>query len=84
MRPNPSRAEVVIVLEGSCDAVVTIHDVRGGIVRGAEPIRPGTKEWVWDGKDDTGRPVASGVYLVRVAGPEGAAVRRIVRLNAQN
>jgi hypothetical protein len=79
IRPNPSSGPAVIGVRGRVTAAV-IHDVRGRRVR---TLDARTGEFEWDGNDDTGRRVASGVYFVRVAGPGGAAVRRIVRVPAR-
>jgi hypothetical protein len=43
-------------------------------------MNPGRHEIVWDGRDDAGAPVASGVYLVRLAGGDESQVRRITLL----
>ena len=55
-------------------AAVTIHSLDGRLVRrlwqGA--LEPGTWSGAWDGRDDGGRALAAGVYLVRVR--SGAAV----------
>ena len=40
----------------------------------------GPHELVWDGRDDAGREVGPGVYLVRVTVPGARETRRIVRL----
>jgi flagellar hook assembly protein FlgD len=46
-----------------------VYDVRGALVktlvRGT--IAPGRHVAAWDGRDGAGRPVAKGVYLVRLA-----------------
>jgi hypothetical protein len=34
----------------------------------------------WDGRDDTGRPVAAGVYFLRVSTDEGDATDATIRL----
>jgi len=45
-----------------------VYDVAGRLVRiVADEERPaGRTELAWDGADGNGRPVAAGVYLVRV------------------
>ncbi len=35
----------------------------------ARPLQPGTHALVWDARDDLGREVASGVYVVRMEAP---------------
>jgi uncharacterized protein (DUF362 family) len=66
--PNPSAGSAVVHLTLSDGLVergtVRLYDVRGRLVRTLlenEPIDDG-RELVWDGKDDTGTRVASGVY----------------------
>ncbi len=39
---------------------------------------PGTSRVVWNGRDDGGRPVASGVYFVRLWGAGFAASRKVI------
>ncbi|HDS74728.1 MAG TPA: hypothetical protein ENN56_04225 [Firmicutes bacterium] len=40
-------------------------------------MRSGEHAVIWDGRDNSGRPAASGVYLVRLASDAGHDVRRI-------
>ncbi len=72
--PNPfnPRTTVAFELAAPGPARLAIHDLAGARVRLlVDDTRPaGRQEVVWDGTDDTGRHVASGVYMVRlVAGP---------------
>jgi hypothetical protein len=81
-RPNPFSASVEIRWSGPRDAVgrITVHDVSGRVVRrlpGGDPIGGGGRV-VWDGRDDRGRPVTSGVYWARVHVGDRTAVRRVV------
>ncbi|MBN2405229.1 MAG: hypothetical protein JXE06_06585, partial [Coriobacteriia bacterium] len=41
-------------------------------------LTPGRREFVWDGRDDHGRPVAAGVYFARCYCETGQAVRKLV------
>ena len=45
--------------------VLVIWDVAGRQVRSLERIVLGGNPLVWDGRDEEGRPVAAGLYLVR-------------------
>ncbi len=47
---------------------LTIYNVRGQIVRRLidEPLERGRYERNWDGRDDSGAPVAAGVYFARL------------------
>jgi hypothetical protein len=60
-----------------------VWDVRGRVVRwlvAGEVQGPGVYGVIWDGKDERGRPVSSGVYLYRleVAGRAVTETRRMV------
>ena len=68
---------------------LAVYDVNGRLVRNllvgfaapaAQAFLPGQHEVVWDGKDDNGRAVASGVYLARLTAPQGVVTRRMVLL----
>ncbi len=48
------------------DAVVTIHTQTGSAVRTLDAV-DGTGGVRWDGRDDSGKPVATGIYLYRVS-----------------
>jgi hypothetical protein len=70
--PNPSNpgATISFWLPWSVPtALVTLVDPRGRRVRTLfeGPAAAGRKDLVWDGRDDTGRPLASGVYLVHAS-----------------
>jgi hypothetical protein len=81
--PNPFNPRTVIGFEVQggepIDVRVRIHDARGALVRVLleDLLRPDTWLVVWDGTDDQGRPVASGVYHAHV---EGASRRETVKL----
>jgi hypothetical protein len=40
----------------------------------------GKQSATWDGNDDRGRPMASGIYVVRVSWPGGTAAGRLTLL----
>lgn len=68
--PNPFNPRTVVEFSLPRNARVTVllHDLRGRRVRTIDrgTLDAGTHEQVWNGRDDAGREVASGVYLVRV------------------
>jgi aminopeptidase N len=78
--PSPARQYASFELRGPLDAQValTIFELSGRRVRrlwnGMIPARA----IPWDGRDDRGRDVASGVYLCRLTGPGDAVTRRLV------
>ena len=69
--PNPFNPRVAITAELVHDGAVRVSvlDVRGREVRvlhdGAAAA--GERRWIWDGRDQRGERLASGVYLVRLA-----------------
>lgn len=79
--PNPSnpRARVAFELERPQDLTLRIYDAAGRRLRELHrgPMESGSHELVWDGTDDGGRPVASGVYFLRLRGDFEQATRSI-------
>jgi hypothetical protein len=71
--PNPFResTEISFALAAGGDVRFEIFDVQGRKVRSlsAGGISAGSHSIVWDGRDDEGSTVASGVYRVRMAEP---------------
>jgi flagellar hook assembly protein FlgD len=56
--------------------VVNIHNGNGSLIRhlANQPVSKGIQNFYWDGKDDGGSPVSTGLYLVMVRQLDGAAV----------
>ncbi len=81
-RPNPFNSSVVIsyVLPRESRVSLEIWDLRGRRVctlcRG--PKAAGLHRTLWRGTDSLGRPVPSGVYLVRLQAGGRAAVQKVV------
>jgi hypothetical protein len=74
-RPNPFNPTTTIGYSLAADghAFLAVYDVAGRLVRTlVDEIRPaGRHAVVWNGTDDSGRDVATGLYFVRyTAGPE--------------
>lgn len=76
-RPNPfsPRTELGFVLPARAanqpyEVRMTVHDLEGALVRdlGVRLCSPGEHFWPWDGRDESGAPLASGVYLYRLSG----------------
>ena len=79
-RPNPFNPRTVITFELPRTAAATLvaYDPRGRRVADiVDAVLPaGRHRVVWSGEDDAGRPVASGVYFLRLeAAGEGRTVR---------
>lgn len=80
--PNPFSDETRVMLRGvaSGPAELSIFDAAGRRVRslGSGTTRAGVASWSWDGTDDRGEPVASGIYFVGIRTGSGAVHRRVV------
>ena len=82
--PNPSRAGASARLSvgGRQRLRVAIFDLGGRRVREIADRDFQAGEWTlaWDGRDDAGRAVPVGVYLLRVEGMRAAATRKLLVL----
>jgi hypothetical protein len=81
--PNPFNpgTELRFTLPQAGPVSVRVFDLKGRRVRVLAQDRPlpaGEQSLIWNGADDTGRVVASGVYLVRLEAPGARATRRVV------
>jgi len=82
-RPNPMRdfTAIRLTVPATGDVALSIVDVSGRRVRAlATAPGAGPREIVWDGRDDAGRRVAPGVYLLRMRAGDAAWSRRLVVL----
>ena len=74
--PNPfnGKTSVSFELPEPARVVLTVFDIRGCTVRKLfnELCAPGHYQVEWDGKNDYGRPVSNGVYIITLASPEYA------------
>jgi serine protease len=82
--PNPARGEADLTYRvGRPGRVrVRVFDVLGALVRTVEErdAASGERSVRWDGRNDAGATVATGVYLLRVETPDGVATRKIAFL----
>ena len=81
-RPNPFNPSTVITFElpESGLARLEIYDVAGRRIAKVvdETLDAGPQRALWSGRDENGRPVASGVYFYRLWTPRGEISRRMV------
>lgn len=78
--PNPFNPQTAISYRITAAGPMRLEvlDLRGRVVRTlySGTAEPGDGEAVWDGRDDRGRQVSSGVYLARlISGGEAATVK---------
>jgi hypothetical protein len=83
-RPNPfnPRTTIWFELPRRNHTRVTVYDLNGRRIRRLvdEPLAAGRHEVTWQGLDDQGRIVASGVYVYRIRSGEDEAVGRCTLL----
>ncbi len=79
--PNPFNAKTEIRFDLSAAGIyeMVIYDVAGRRVTGYRGIgSAGANTLLWDGRDDTGANVGSGVYYYRLETASGSATRKMV------
>ncbi|MEO0086088.1 MAG: FlgD immunoglobulin-like domain containing protein, partial [candidate division WOR-3 bacterium] len=81
--PVRSRAVLRLALPQEGHVRVTVHDVTGRVVRtlADSRLRAGTHVLNWDRRDDTGRSVASGIYICRLETGSGRLSSKTVVLD---
>jgi len=80
-QPNPFNQETVIsyCLQSAAEVQLIIYNSLGQevCVLADEPQGFGRHQVLWDGQDNEGRPVASGVYFCRLKAGKTGSVRRM-------
>lgn len=74
---NPSTTISFSVNSGS-SAALEIYNVKGQCVRSWQGFSAGEHKLTWNGCDEQGRQLASGIYLYRLHTPEGTQVRKML------
>ncbi len=79
--PNPFRSSttVAFTLERPADVLLAIYDIAGHRVRTLESGRrtAGDHELSWDGRNETGRDVANGIYFMKLEAGDQVAVSKV-------
>jgi choice-of-anchor B domain-containing protein len=80
--PNPFNPSTTIAYQvpGSSDVRIDIYNMLGQKIRTLLNDRkgPGTHEAIWDGRNDGGAQVGSGVYLYRMVAGDFVQVRKMI------
>jgi hypothetical protein len=80
--PNPFNPSTTIsfTLPASGAASLSVYNVAGQKIRELVngPLGAGMHFVVWDGRDDSGKPVSSGVYLTRLTSGKHSATGRML------
>jgi flagellar hook assembly protein FlgD len=85
--PNPFNPSTSIqyTVDGrqtSAPISLRVYNIRGQLVRILVDgeIEPGNHQVVWDGRDDKGKEVSSGIYFYRLAAGEHVATKKMLLL----
>lgn len=82
--PNPSRGSVTLhfTLPAAGPVMLAVFDLAGRRVRSLATgvLAAGEHTRVWDGRDEAGTAAPPGLYLARLASPQGTAGQRVVRI----
>lgn len=80
--PNPFNPETVIEyqLPISCHVVITIYNTIGQEIRTLldANLQSGYHQITWDGRDNSGKPVGSGIYLYQLKAENFWAIRKMI------
>ena len=83
-RPNPSHgnASMSFTVADPSPVALALYDVGGRRVRtlAAGSLAAGRHDVSWDGRDDQGHPLASGIYFARLTIGDWSASRRLLRI----
>jgi hypothetical protein len=87
--PNPFNPSTTIKFTlpsqhegGALNTTLRIYNVLGELVRTLvdEPMAPGTHDVMWDGKDESGSQVASGIYFYRLRSGDFQDTKKMVMM----
>jgi hypothetical protein len=83
--PNPFNPETTIAFDLSEEAVVnlTIYDMAGQVVRelaAGKVMAAGHYKSLWDGRDNSGNRVGSGLYFYRLGADDFTSVKKMILL----
>ncbi|MFN0151224.1 MAG: FlgD immunoglobulin-like domain containing protein [bacterium] len=85
LSPNPTTAATLVrfQLPHASDVKIVAYDVSGRAVRTLVDARmpAGSQQQSWDFRDDKGRELPAGVYLVQMRAGAESVTRRVIRLN---
>ncbi|MBI4719772.1 MAG: HYR domain-containing protein [Chitinivibrionia bacterium] len=80
--PNPFNQEAMVEfsLEKEARVKLRVYDTRGALIRtlSDQPFSSGPHFVSWDGLDDGGRPVATGIYFVNFTTGDYRATKKLV------
>lgn len=82
LSPNPSRGATSIrfALPSETEASLKVYDVQGRLVRnlGSARFSAGSHALQWDGRDESGTPVSTGIHFIRVEAGGTSVVQKVI------
>lgn len=80
--PNPFNKSIVIDIKNldSYNYELTIHDLLGRQIKKEYINNEKSTSYIWDGTDDHGKPIPSGIYFLRVRSEHKKADKKIILL----
>ncbi|NOR17412.1 T9SS type A sorting domain-containing protein [candidate division WOR-3 bacterium] len=82
--PNPfsSNTTISYQLPSDCHVCVRIYNIAGELVQTlrSKNQKPGHYTVCWNGKDENGKQLPSGVYFVRLKTPNNSITKKIIKL----
>ena len=78
--PVRARADLRLTIEHEAPASLEMFDSAGRRVRTVlrERLTPGTRNVAWDGRDDAGRPVGTGMYYCRFTSGDASRTAKLI------
>ncbi|GAI64485.1 unnamed protein product, partial [marine sediment metagenome] len=69
-------------LPSDCHVCLRIYNIAGELVQtlGSKNQKPGHYTVCWNGKDENGKQLPSGVYFVRLKTPNKSITKKIIKL----
>ena len=79
--PNPFQSSCYIALDypDTLNPEVEVYSIRGSRVKKFQPDQITDKRILWDGKDEDGRDVGAGIYIVLIKDKNFKKVGKIAR-----
>jgi hypothetical protein len=78
--PNPFNNNTVIEIKATRPTEMVIYDVTGRLVKSFTIKQAGTTKVIWDGHNERGESVSSGMYLYRLTNSERNDIRKMILL----
>ncbi len=81
--PNPFNPVTIIFFESpkAVQIILAIYNLRGQLIRTlVSEALPGRQQVIWDGRDNNGRDVASGIYIYKLNAGKLTATKKMILL----